>query len=129
MEGSDGADYRLLKGVKNRFGSTSEVGVFEMGEEGLVDVKNPSELFLSEGVLEADGDGAGGRDGDMNRREGSAVAVLMEGSRPILAEIQCLVSTASPKTNTKRMSDGFPVQVSLSFGDMSYRIMGDITLY
>lgn len=101
LEGSEKAQYRLLRGIKNRFGSTSEVGVLSMGEGGLVDVKNPSELFLSENIMDM---GVG--------NEGSAVAVIMEGSRPLLAEIQCLVSTQAPqaKFNTKRMSDGFPIQ-------------------
>ena len=99
LEGSERAEYRLLRGMKNRYGSTSEVGVLAMKSTGLVDVANPSELFLSDGVLE-------------KGQDGSAVAVIMEGSRPLLAEIQCLVSTQAPqaKFNTKRMSDGFPIQ-------------------
>jgi len=99
LEGSERAEYRLLRGIKNRFGSTSEVGVLSMSEAGLADVANPSELFMSDGVF-------------LKEQEGSAVAVIMEGTRPLLAEVQCLVSTTSPfaKANVKRMSDGFPVQ-------------------
>jgi len=100
LEGSERAEYRLLRGIKNRFGGTAEVGVLSMTAGGLRDVDNPSELFLS-----ADMQRSGGN-------EGSAVAVVMEGSRPLLAEIQCLVSMQAPqaKFNTKRMSDGFPIQ-------------------
>jgi hypothetical protein len=100
LEGNQGAEaqYRLLRSIKNRFGSTSEVGVLRMEETGMSDVVNPSELFLSSDMARAG-------------QEGSAVAVILEGSRPLLAEIQCLVSAASPRaTNVKRMSDGFPVQ-------------------
>ena len=97
LEGSERAEFRLLRGMKNRFGSTSEVGVLSMTGTGMIDVANPSELFLTDGVAE-------------NGQEGSAVAVLLEGTRPILAEVQCLVSAANPRANVKRMSDGFPVQ-------------------
>jgi DNA repair protein RadA/Sms len=100
LEGSERAEYRLLRGIKNRFGGTAEVGVLAMTPGGLEDVANPSELFLSADVMRPGGN------------EGSAVAVVMEGSRPLLAEIQCLVSIQAPqaKFNTKRMSDGFPIQ-------------------
>jgi DNA repair protein RadA/Sms len=100
LEGSERAEFRLLRGIKNRFGGTAEVGVLAMTPGGLEDVANPSELFLSSDVM---------RDGG---NEGSAVAVVMEGSRPLLAEIQCLVSIQAPqaKFNNKRMSDGFPIQ-------------------
>jgi len=99
MEGSERQEFRLLRGVKNRFGSTAEVGVLGMGGGGLFDVSNPSQLFLSQNVMS-------------EGQEGAAVAVVMEGSRPLLAEIQCLVSLQAPqaKFNTKRMSDGFPIQ-------------------
>ena len=100
LEGSQGAEaqYRILRSVKNRFGSTSEVGVLSMDQLGMSDVMNPSELFLSEGITKSG-------------QEGSAVAIIMEGTRPLLAEIQCLVSAASPRAaNVRRMSDGFPVQ-------------------
>ncbi len=80
LEGDRFHTYRLLRGVKNRFGSTHEVGVFEMGEQGMVAVSNPSEAFLAERLPDA---------------SGSAIAVTMEGTRPLLVEIQALASTTS----------------------------------
>lgn len=77
LEGDRFQSYRLLRSVKNRFGATSEVGVFEMGERGLVEVINPSEAFLAERLVNA---------------PGSAIAVTMEGTRPLLVEIQGLTS-------------------------------------
>ncbi|MBI1794660.1 MAG: DNA repair protein RadA [Chloroflexi bacterium] len=77
LEGDRFQAYRLLRSVKNRFGATSEVGVFEMRERGLVEVANPSEAFLAERMINA---------------PGSAIAVTMEGTRPILVEIQGLTS-------------------------------------
>jgi predicted ATP-dependent serine protease len=96
LEGSEHADYRLLKGMKNRFGSTSEVGVFSMdGQRGMVDVANPSELFMSSAVV---------KDGS----EGAAVSVVLEGTRPILAEVQCLVGNHNGmKMSPRRTTDGF----------------------
>lgn len=76
FEGDRHASYRILRGVKNRFGSTNEIGVFEMREEGLVEVKNPSEYML---------------DGRPEDASGSIVSCSMEGTRPILIEIQALV--------------------------------------
>lgn len=76
FEGDKNASYRLLRGVKNRFGSTNEIGVFEMQEQGLVEVENPSEYMLS---------------GKPENASGSVVACSMEGTRPILIEIQALV--------------------------------------
>jgi len=80
LEGDRFHTYRLLRGVKNRFGSTHEVGVFEMSEQGMVEVSNPSEAFLAERLPDA---------------SGSAIAVTMEGTRPLLVEIQALASTTS----------------------------------
>ncbi len=80
FEGDPGHPYRILRAVKNRFGSTNEIGVFEMKEAGLAEVPNPSELFLAE------------------RPEGSAGSVVvpaLEGSRPILVELQALVASTS----------------------------------
>jgi DNA repair protein RadA/Sms len=77
LEGDRFQAYRLLRSVKNRFGATSEVGVFQMLERGLVEVPNPSEAFLAERMINA---------------PGSAIAVTMEGTRPILVEIQGLTS-------------------------------------
>ena len=80
FEGDRHASYRILRGVKNRFGSTNEIGVFEMKEEGLVEVKNPSEFMLS---------------GKPEGASGSVVSCSMEGTRPILLEIQALVCHSS----------------------------------
>ena len=76
FEGDRHASYRILRGVKNRFGSTNEIGVFEMRTEGLVEVENPSEYMLN---------------GKPQGASGSIVACSMEGTRPILIEIQALV--------------------------------------
>jgi len=80
LEGERYHTYRLLRSVKNRFGSTNEVGVFEMTEAGLCEVSNPSEVFLAERMPNA---------------PGSAITVMMEGTRPLLVEIQALTSTTS----------------------------------
>jgi DNA repair protein RadA/Sms len=77
LEGDRFQAFRLLRSVKNRFGATSEVGVFEMLETGLAEVGNPSELFLAERMVNA---------------PGSAIAVIMEGTRPVLVEVQGLTS-------------------------------------
>lgn len=76
FEGDRHASYRILRGVKNRFGSTNEIGVFEMREQGLAEVQNPSEYML---------------DGRPENASGSVVACTMEGTRPLLVEIQALV--------------------------------------
>ena len=76
FEGDRHASYRILRGVKNRFGSTNEIGVFEMRQAGLTEVENPSEYMLS---------------GKPENASGSVVACSMEGTRPILIEIQALV--------------------------------------
>ncbi len=80
LEGDPFHTYRLLRATKNRFGATSEVGVFEMREEGMIEVSNPSEAFLAERMVNA---------------PGSAIAVTMEGTRPLLVEIQALTSHSS----------------------------------
>lgn len=80
LEGERFHAFRLLRSVKNRFGSTNEVGVFEMNEQGMVEVRNPSELFLAERLPNA---------------TGSAIAVSMEGTRPLLVEVQALSSTTA----------------------------------
>lgn len=80
FEGDGGASYRFLRGVKNRFGSTNEIGVFEMRGVGLVEVPNPSEYMLQ---------------GKPEHEPGSVVACSMEGSRPILVEVQGLVCQTS----------------------------------
>ncbi len=90
LEGDRFQAYRLLRSVKNRFGATAEVGVFEMVENGLVEVTNPSEAFLAERMVNA---------------AGSAIAVTMEGTRPLLVEIQGLTSAAQ-FGNARRTPNG-----------------------
>ena len=90
LEGDRFQSYRILRTMKNRFGPTSEVGVFEMREAGMVEVSNPSEAFLAE---------------RMQNTPGSAVAVAMEGTRPLLIEIQGLTSTTN-FGNPRRTSNG-----------------------
>jgi DNA repair protein RadA/Sms len=80
LEGERFHSYRLLRGVKNRFGATNEVGVFEMTGDGMLDVTNPSGLFLTE---------------RRGQESGSAVVVSMEGTRPLLVEVQALATTAA----------------------------------
>jgi DNA repair protein RadA/Sms len=80
LEGDRFQSYRLLRSVKNRFGATSEVGVFEMREHGMAEITNPSEAFLAERMINA---------------PGSAIAVTMEGTRPLLVEVQGLTSPTS----------------------------------
>ena len=90
LEGDRFQAYRLLRSVKNRFGATSEVGVFEMREGGLVEVTNPSEAFLAERMINA---------------AGSSIAVTMEGTRPILVEVQGLTSPTQ-FGNARRTANG-----------------------
>ncbi|KAA0970201.1 DNA repair protein RadA [Aureimonas fodinaquatilis] len=80
FEGEGGHHYRILRGVKNRFGATDEIGVFEMGDGGLREVSNPSELFLGERNTQA---------------PGAAVFAGVEGTRPVLVEIQALVAPSN----------------------------------
>lgn len=91
FEGERNYSYRILRGVKNRFGSTNEIGVFEMMQDGLKEVENPSLLMLS---------------GRPKNTSGTCVACVIEGSRPILAEVQGLV-TATGFGTPRRMSTGF----------------------
>jgi DNA repair protein RadA/Sms len=90
LEGDRFHAYRLLRCVKNRFGASSEVGVFEMRDAGMAEVSNPSEVFLAERLLNA---------------AGSAIAVTLEGTRPLLVEIQALSSTTS-FGNPRRTANG-----------------------
>lgn len=91
FEGAANTPYRMLRAAKNRFGSTNEVGVFEMNDTGLVEVPNPSQMLLE------------GRPEDA---PGTCVACVMEGTRPILAEVQALVTKTSFNV-PRRTSDGF----------------------
>ncbi len=90
LEGERFHAYRLLRAVKNRFGSTNEVGIFEMGERGMEEVRNPSQFFLAERLPNA---------------AGSAIAVSMEGTRPLLVEVQAL-SSHSPFSQPRRTANG-----------------------
>jgi DNA repair protein RadA/Sms len=90
LEGDRFQAYRLLRSVKNRFGATSEVGVFEMRDTGMEEITNPSEVFIAERVVNA---------------PGSAIAVTLEGTRPLLVEVQALASqTVYP--NPRRTANG-----------------------
>ena len=91
FEGERNQSYRILRGVKNRFGSTNEIGVFEMGDRGLVEVPNPSAVLLS---------------GKLDGVSGSCITCVIEGTRPILAEVQGLVTTTG-FGNPRRMATGF----------------------
>ena len=91
FEGERNYAYRILRAVKNRYGSTNEIGVFEMGDDGLTEVTNPSKALLSERNCNV---------------AGNCIACVMEGSRPVLAEVQSLVA-ASGYGNARRMATGF----------------------
>jgi len=90
FEGEKQLSYRIIRAVKNRFGSTNEIGMFEMSERGLLEVKNPSEMLLS------------GRPANVS---GSCVICTMEGTRPIMAEVQALLAPTN-FGNPRRMSTG-----------------------
>ncbi|WP_099975155.1 DNA repair protein RadA [Lactobacillus terrae] len=90
FEGDTHHSYRILRSVKNRFGSTNEIGIFEMQNEGLEEVSNPSEIFLEERLKDSNG---------------SAVVVSMEGTRPILVEVQSLIAPTI-FGNAKRTATG-----------------------
>jgi DNA repair protein RadA/Sms len=108
LEGDRFQAYRLLRSVKNRFGATSEVGVFEMREGGLAEVTNPSEAFLAERMINA---------------AGSAIAVTMEGTRPILVEIQGLTSPTQ-FGNARRTANGVDFNRLLLIAAVLTRRMG-----
>ena len=91
FEGDANSSYRLLRGAKNRFGSTNEIGVFEMADKGLIEVPNPSKMLLE------------GRPYDA---PGTCVTCIMEGTRPVLAEVQALVAKTSFNV-PRRTADGF----------------------
>ncbi len=91
FEGDQNSSYRLLRAAKNRFGSTNEIGVFEMMDRGLVEVPNPSQMLLS---------------GRPEGASGTCVACVMEGTRPVLAEVQVLVSKTMLNA-PRRTADGF----------------------
>jgi DNA repair protein RadA/Sms len=91
FEGEKNYSYRILRAQKNRFGNTNEIGIFEMHEDGLTEVKNPSQIFLSE------------RNEDVT---GAVVTASIEGSRPVLLEVQALV-TPTNFGNPQRVTTGF----------------------
>lgn len=91
FEGDPNSSYRLLRAAKNRFGSTNEIGVFEMRDNGLAEVPNPSQMLL---------------EGRPEGASGTCVACVMEGTRPVLAEVQALVSKTSFNV-PRRTADGF----------------------
>ncbi len=112
FEGDGGKSYRILRAVKNRFGSTNEIGVFEMNEKGLEGVENPSELFLSERPLNV---------------PGSVVSTSVEGTRPLLIELQALVTPttlALPRRTTMGVDHN---RVSLLVAVLEKR--ADLALY
>jgi len=92
FEGERGHSYRILRAIKNRFGSTPEIGVFEMRPEGLNSVENPSEIFLSERPTDC---------------PGSVIVSSVEGSRTLLVEVQALVSTSSSIGMPRRVATGY----------------------
>lgn len=91
FEGDSHSSYRLLRAAKNRFGSTNEIGVFEMADAGLIEVPNPSQMLLQ---------------GRPETAPGTCVACVMEGTRPVLAEVQALV-TKTTFNVPRRAADGF----------------------
>lgn len=117
FEGDRHASYRILRGVKNRFGSTNEIGVFEMQKEGLKEVANPSEFML---------------DGKPENASGSVVSCSMEGTRPLLLEIQALVCRSS-FGNPRRQANGTDFnRVNLLMAVLEKRVglqLGDCDAY
>jgi DNA repair protein RadA/Sms len=126
LEGERYHSYRLLRGVKNRFGATHEVGVFEMQGEGLIEVSNPSAVFLSDRASNA---------------TGSAVVVSMEGTRPLLVEVQALVTPSNfgnPRSTTNGIDHNrllmlmavLTKRVGLSIGshDVYANVVGGFTI-
>jgi DNA repair protein RadA/Sms len=108
LEGDRFQSYRLLRSVKNRFGATAEVGVFEMRDRGMVEVTNPSEAFLAERMVNT---------------PGSAIAVTMEGTRPLLVEIQGLTSPSNVG-NPRRTPNGVDFNRLLMLTAVLTRRMG-----
>jgi DNA repair protein RadA/Sms len=95
FEGERGHQFRILRAVKNRFGATDEIGVFEMSDRGLVEVPNPSALFLAgRSVSDSDAEESGPLGPSARQLSGSAVFAGMEGTRPVLVEVQALVAPA-----------------------------------
>lgn len=126
FEGESAHNYRILRGAKNRFGSTNEIGVFEMADNGLREVPNPSEMLLS---------------GRPTHAPGTCVACVMEGTRPVLAEVQALASRTTFNV-PRRTCDGFDYNravllmavlekrggVNLSSSDVYINVIGGLQL-
>lgn len=91
FEGERTNSYRIIRAIKNRFGSTNEIGVFEMGDEGLIEIPNPSEMVIADSP---------------KNMSGSCAGCVMQGTRPIISEIQALVTRTAYPT-AKRTCDGF----------------------
>lgn len=117
FEGERHQSYRLLRAIKNRFGSTNEIGVFEMLDKGLVEVENPSQMLLS---------------GRPHGVSGTCVACIMEGTRPILAEVQALAAKTSYAA-PRRMTTGFDFnRLNIIIAVLEKRIgifMGSLDIY
>lgn len=117
FEGERHQSYRLLRAVKNRFGSTNEIGVFEMQDKGLAEVENPSLMLLSGRPLNV---------------SGTCVACVMEGTRPILAEVQALAAKTSYSA-PRRMATGFDFnRLSIIIAVLEKRLgifMGSLDIY
>jgi len=126
FEGDQNHHFRLLRALKNRFGATHELGIFQMGSEGLREVANPSEMFLEERTTDA---------------VGSVVFCSMEGTRPLLCEVQAL-TVKSPLPNPRRTAIGFDLNrvhlliavldrhanLNLSFSDIFVNVVGGLKL-
>lgn len=114
FKGEGGSPYRILRALKNRFGSTQEIGVFEMRGSGLMEVANPSELFLAERPLGA---------------PGSVVVASAEGSRPILVEVQALVAPAAASLGRRTVAGVDGNRVSLLLAVLAQRAGCDVLSY
>jgi DNA repair protein RadA/Sms len=113
LEGEQFSSYRLLRSAKNRFGSTNEVGIFEMKSEGMVEVTNPSQVFLSQRLEQA---------------IGSAVVPTLEGSRPLLVEIQALTNTTAfglPRRTANGIDFGRLLMIAAVLSRRAYLKLGN----
>ena len=116
MEGDDRYDHRILRSEKNRFGTTNEVGVFQMNEKGLNEVSNPSEMFLSERSINV---------------AGTSIFPSLEGTRPILIEIQALVSEANYGTPQRNIT-GFNykrLNMLIAILEKGWALLLDLRMY
>ncbi len=108
FEGERGNHFRILRAIKNRFGATPEMGVFEMRDDGLTPVENPSEIFLAERPADS---------------PGSVIVTTLEGTRPLLVEVQALVSSSSSVGMPRRMASGVdPNRLSLLVAILEKRL-------